>query len=117
MFRNLNYKQKLRLTGIAGLLALFLCYRWSISRTLEEYQKYSRETEMVNGRAGGSSLQEIDLKEARINGLMAHFALDTLLPEKNLLSVVSNYCKQYHLQLKEYRPFHVSREDSLPVLT
>lgn len=119
MFNKLTYKQRLQAIGVLSLLALFLCYRLSISRTIEEYQKYSRET---SAAASGSvsdanSLAELQTREDHAHGLFALYMLDTLQPEKNLLSVASNYCKGHNLQLKEYKPYSLTRNDSIPILT
>jgi len=118
MFSKLSYKQKLKGIGIASLLALILCYRLSISRTIEEYQKYSSETTAAAGQVSdAASLTNLQNREDKVGSLFTRYALDTLQPEKNLLSVASNYCKGHNLQLKEYKPFPVSRNDSIPVLT
>jgi hypothetical protein len=117
MFKNLSYKQKIKLTGLGALLALLLCYRFSISRTIDEYRLYADRSSVARGAAGATTLQGIQAKERRVAAMVGRYALDTLLPEKNLLSVAGNYCKNNGLLLKEYRPFHFSRNDSIPVLT
>jgi hypothetical protein len=118
MFNRLSYKQKLNGLGVLSLLALVLCYRLSISRTIEEYQKYSKETSALAGQApDATSLADLQGREQRVGGIFMQYTLDTLQPEKNLLSVVSNYCKLHNLQLKEYKPYSTARNDSIPVLT
>jgi hypothetical protein len=118
MLNKFSYKQKLKGIGIVSLLALVLCYRLSISRTIEEYQKYSRETSAIAGQApDAASLADLQDREQRVRGIFTQYTLDTLQPEKNLLSVVSSYCKLHSLQLKEYKPYSSTRNDSIPVLT
>lgn len=118
MLNKLSYKQKLKGIGILSLLALVLCYRLSISRTIEEYQKYSQDRALTAGQApDAASLTDLQVREDRVSGLFTRYALDTLQPEKNLLSVASNYCKLHNLQLKEYKPYSLSHTDSIPVLT
>jgi hypothetical protein len=118
MFRNRSYKQKLKLLGIGSLLVLVLCYRLSISRTVDEYQKYTRSNAVVTEQAPETaSLADLQTRESRVGDLFTRYTLDTLQPEKNLLSVASNYCKAHNLQLKEYKPYSLSRSDSIPVLT
>jgi hypothetical protein len=118
MLSKFSYKQKLKAIGLLSLLALVSCYRLSVSRTIEEYQKYHQDMAMTAGQApDAASLSDLQTREDRVNELFTRYALDTLLPEKNLLSVASNYCKLHKLQLKEYRPYSLSHADSIPVLT
>lgn len=118
MFKNIPYKQKLKLAGLTSLLALFLCYRLSISHTLDEYSRYEQDSHNTVGREEEApSLAGMQDREARANELFTRYTLDTLRPEKNLLSVASNYCKDHQLQLKEYKPYSFSATDSIPVLT
>jgi hypothetical protein len=118
MLKNINYKQKLQLTGLIGLLALIVCYRLAISRTIEEYKKFTSVSGTTVGAPGNfNSLQEMRSKEATVNAIFSQYTLDTLQPDKNLLSVSSNYCKSRGLQLKEYKPYHFSKNDSIQVLT
>jgi len=119
MFNNLTYKKKLRLTGIAGLLAFGVIYRLAISRTLEEKVKYEQQlgTDQRWKDGEAASLQTMLAREAHVDTLFARYALDTLLPEKNLLAATSNFCKSNGLQLKEYKPYPAAAEDSIPLLT
>jgi hypothetical protein len=118
MFSQFSYKQKLKFIGVASLLSLFLCYRLSISHTVEEYRKYTQESGIAAEQAGGApSLAGLQARETRVGELFTRYTLDTLQPAKNLLSVSSNYCKTHQLQLKEYKPYSLSRNDSIPVLT
>ena len=118
MANNLSYKQKLKLVGLGALVALFLCYRLSISRTIDEYHKYQQESalDLLSG-GDASSVGAIQARADHVGELMSLYQLDTLRPEKNLLAAVSDYCKFNDLQLKEYKPFGFSRTDSISVLT
>ena len=84
MFRNLSYKQKLKLVGLAALLSLFLCYRLSISRTIGEYHKYELESpDATPAGDSGPSITAFEARTARVEGVMRLYQLDTLRPDKD----------------------------------
>jgi len=118
MLKNLSYKQKLRLIGVVSILALFLCYQFAVSNTITEYQNYkqaTRDAELLD--ASGRSLQVLHTKDQMLNILFNQFQLDTLHADKNLLVLVSDYCKKNDIKLKQYKPFSLSKKDSLEILT
>lgn len=117
MFKKLSHRQKLKLTSAVALLAMLLCYRLSISRTVEEYRKFAAHKNEKQYVMDAPSVENILANEERIDAYFRKYALDTLLPEKNLLAVASNYCKSNGLSLKEYKPYDLPSHDSIPVLT
>jgi len=118
MFKNLTYQQRLRYSGIAAILILTLCYQFSFSKTIFEYNSY-RENQK-NSSASFSDLNSIQLLKSKNNyldGILSRFILDTIDKSRDLLAVTSNYCSENDLLLKEYRPGHPSQKDSLRMVT
>jgi hypothetical protein len=111
MFSKISYKQKLKWLGAGAVLAFFLCYELAIRGTLNEYFKYSGFSKL-NASAMQQdhvNLNGLDRQQGKLKALYEAFVLDSVQPEKNLLSVASNFCKERHLDL--------SAKDSTKVLT
>src|SRR5688500_4774072 len=118
MWKKLPYRQKLKMLAIAGVLLLVICYKFSISRTIDEYKTYKENKLAAQpSDAGNPSGVMLEEKEKQLNRLLEQFSLDTLDNSKNLLSIVGNYCNSHNLTLKNYVPYPVSGSDTLQVLT
>lgn len=119
MWKKLPYRQKIKILGIAGVLLLVICYKFSISRTIDEYKVYKENKQLSQQTtdAGTPSRVMLEEKEKQLNRLLEQFSLDTLDNSKNLLSLVGNYCNSHNLTLKNYSPYPVSGTDTLQVLT
>jgi hypothetical protein len=117
ILNSLNYRKRLRLLAIASIVIVFLCYRFSIHNTIEEYSKYSEMIGKKNESESSTSPEVLKTKEERINSIYNQFILDTLAADKNLLAISSDYCKKNNLVLKEYQVFNIFDEDSVKMLT
>ena len=119
MFKKMGYRRKLKWLGAGAILALLLCYELAVKGTLEEYTKFSGFSRLNAAALQDHivSLNGLDRREGKLRVLFDEFTLDTLQPEKNLLAVASNFCKEHRLELKEYRTVSLSSRDSTPVLT
>lgn len=117
MWAKLSYRQKLRYLGIGAILLLVICYRFSISKTIAEYSAYAAYEGSAALMPGVQADRVLEEKEGKLNKLLDQFVLDTLDNSKNLLSIVSSYCDDHELVLKEYRPQNLSPTDTLRVLT
>ncbi|WP_205511081.1 hypothetical protein [Longitalea arenae] len=118
MWKKLSYGKKIKLLGAAAVLALVICYKLSIARTVAEYRTY-KEHKLAASQPGAEtpSGMLLEQKEKQLNAQLEPFVLDTLDNAKNLLSIVGNYCNSHNLILKDYVPYPVSPTDTLPVLT
>jgi hypothetical protein len=118
MWEKLSYRNKIKLLGAAAVLALIICYKLSIARTIDEYRTYKENKQAVvqQGTEGPSGMQ-LEQKEKQLNAQLEQFILDTLDNSKNLLSIVGNYCNSHDLILKDYVPYPVAQTDTLQVLT
>jgi hypothetical protein len=118
MSNKLSYRKKIKLLGAAGVLALLVCYKLSIARTVEEYRLYKTNKQAtLSSGAGAPTGMQLEQKEKQLNQQLERFVLDTLDNSKNLLSIIGNYCNSHDLTLKDYLPYPVTQADTLQVLT
>ena len=103
--------------GIAAILLLLACYRFSIAKAIDEYHTYKEQKAASLQYAGVASLPMLESKNRMLDNLLEQFVLDTLDDSKNLLGITGNYCNQTDIKLKEYKPLAVSGADSMQVLT
>lgn len=118
MLRKLSYKQKLQLLACTAVIAMIVCYRLGISKTLTAYHQYTayKQSSMEDLQSGNRQ-QSLESKAKNLDDVMSGFVLDTLNNEKNLLSVASTWCRSNNLMLKEFKPFALSNIDSMSVIT
>jgi len=118
MPRNWLYKQKLKMLGVASIVLLMICFRFSISATIAEYRQYQEHTADRNGENNSTySLQLLESKENFLTNKLSRFVLDTVDNAKNLLAITGDYCNQKNVILKEYKPELITFKDSLKVFT
>ncbi len=118
MWAAISNKNKLKLMAAGGILLLIVCYKFSISRTIDEYKQYQQYiSNNQQMSAEDQSFRQLIEREKDKKGLFEQYGLDTLDNTRNLLSLVGNFCQQNQLTLKEYKPFPVSPADSLKILT
>lgn len=117
MWEKLSYRQRFRALGLAAILLLIVCYRFSFSKTIGEYHVYRGHAQTALLQNGMPSDQTLEAKEKTITAQLEQFVLDTLDNSKNLLGIVSSYCNEHQLILKEYKPAPLSPRDTLGVFT
>jgi len=111
-------KKKLKLLGIATPLVLLLCYRVGISKTIDQYKAYKENTASeLEYKASMRASKELEAKQQTLDGFFSAYKLDTLSASRNLLTIVTNFCNEHQLQLREYKPIKTSTEGTVHVLT
>ncbi len=118
MFKHLTYKQKFKWLGAVAIVSLFICWQLSIRRDVAEAQVYHAATEaFAGGESGEGSLGQLKQKDKELTRLYSRFVLDTLVADKNLLSIASNYCKNRNIRLKEYKAVSLASDSGRQILT
>jgi hypothetical protein len=118
MLNKLTYDQRLKFLVAAAIIGLFLCYKFSISKTINQYLLYHESISTSKSpELSQISLQALNNKQQVLESLFNEFQLDSIQPDKNLLMVASDYSSKYKVKLKEYKPYSLSKSDSLQVLT
>lgn len=114
----LPYQKKLKFLGWAILPVLLICYKLAFARTIAEYRLYKQHStvteEMSTANGAANKLQA---KNKQLDTLLHQYTLDTLHQNRNLLEIVSEFCHDYPLRLKDYKPLPVFKADSMTVLT
>ena len=118
MLKNLSYRQKLKYAGLLAIVILFLCYKISFSKTVEQYNTYRHyQAASLGNTSDLNSLQLLQAKNNSLDEILGRFVLDTLDQGKNLLGIVSSFCDENDLRVKEYKPNPPVQRDSLQILT
>jgi hypothetical protein len=118
MLRKLPYKTKLQLLAVLAIIALLICYRFGIAKTITAYHSYTQQKERsVHERESSYRLQVLRSKERKLDKIMLGFMLDTVNTDKNILSIASIWCKTHDLIIKEFKPFAYSTIDSIQIIT
>jgi hypothetical protein len=118
MSNPLTYESKLKWLCVSFVLSLIICFKFSILKTIKEYQKYKYNyTSNQENSEQKTHLSILQAKNIQLTNIFRKFQLDTAQIEKSLLSFTSAYCNENALLLKEYRPFSLSKNDSINVLT
>jgi hypothetical protein len=116
--RNLSNKQKLKMLAVASPLALLICYNWGISKTIDQYHAYTQSRASdVEYKASAASSQKLRAKQKELDAFFTAYKLDTLDAGRNLLTIVTDFCNDHELQLREYKPVKTSTQGGMQVLT
>jgi len=111
-------KQKLKWLGIAFLPLLFLCYKLALARTVSEYALYRANKEAISqlDTSTGEGIS-MEARRRQLDGLSALYFLDTSRYTSNLLEIVTEFCHDNNLKLKDYRPLGMPAVQPVRVLT
>ena len=105
MAASLLNKQKLKLLGLSIVPVLLICYKLAFTRTLEAYSEHRNHIQSQQVLdASFTSASMVAAKQGQINRFLSTFILDTADARKNLLFVVTSFCNENRLKLKEYKP-------------
>ncbi|WP_420603234.1 hypothetical protein [Flagellimonas sp.] len=107
MWKNLKNKNTLLLLGFC--LAMLLCYKLAVSKTLalrKEYQRLSQEEQLF--RAVPQQLSLLSKKENHLDSLLQHLNLNNTSLENDLLRTVNREVEKNDLKVIDFNPPHVS---------
>jgi hypothetical protein len=118
MLKGLTYKQQFFYLVLIGILAFILAYWIAISRTVEtrsNLKDIRKKMEQI-----GTAPENIALLEKRvalINKIIGENPNDIPEFQKNLLNIISNYCAENSLILKEFPQIHTWQEQDYQFIT
>ncbi|SNY99670.1 hypothetical protein [Flagellimonas pacifica] len=107
MWKSLKNKNTLLLFGFS--LAIFLCYKLAISKTLilrKEYQRLSQEEQLF--RNVPQQLALLSKKESHLDSLLQQLNLNNTSLENDLLRMVNHEVAKNDLKVIDFNPPHVS---------
>lgn len=114
----LSYQQKNKVLAIGGVVFLFIVYQLAISKSFELYSQNSLlEEKLTAAKMSYKSKEELDTKEAKLDGHLSSFFVDSLSHQEYLLETISTYCHQHKILIKEIPARTEYREDNFEVGT
>jgi len=95
------------LLGLA--IALYLCYAFAFSKTLNYYHQYTDQKEVAaNNFNDPAVLQQLMLKEKQLNKVLQHYSINTDASFQNeLLKQLSILSGKYNLKITDFKEPHV----------
>jgi len=113
----LTYQQKFKILIGLTFPILFICYKAAFANTVTVYKKYHelKATSLQINDANMNFLQ-LQVKQEQLEAFLNAYRLDST-NTKDLLGIVSEYCSDNQLVLKEFKPLGQFPYDSIPILT
>jgi hypothetical protein len=102
----LNKKNKLLLLGF--LVALYICYSFAISNTINYYKEYHSKNEMITDNNTTPKLaHQLRLKEKQLDLLLSRYNITASESFQNdLLKQLTAYGDSYHLKIIDFKEPH-----------
>jgi hypothetical protein len=102
----LNRKNKLLLFGF--LVALYICYSFAISNTINYYKEYHSKNTMITDNTSSPKLgQQLSQKEKQLDLLLSRYSIIASESFQNdLLKQLNTYSDSYHLKIIDFKEPH-----------
>ena len=100
-------KRKFKFLIIAIILAIIICYRFSIAETIKQYGRYEEYRKNIGLSNATINSNYGDVNDS-LNHILGRYLLDTLHPDKNLIYHIGSYCLDSNLLITEYKPIDKS---------
>lgn len=102
----LNRKNKGLLLGF--LLALYICYSFAISNTINYYKEYHSKSEMITKNSYTPKLvHQLNQKEKQLDVLLSRYNITTSESFQNdLLKQLTAHGDSYHLKITDFKEPH-----------
>ena len=98
----LTYQQKNKVLVIGYAVFLFIVYQLAISKSWDLYSQNSLlEEKLTTAKESYKSKEELEKKEAMLEGHIASFFVDSLSHQEYLLETISTYSRQHNILIKE----------------
>jgi len=111
----LNRKNKMLLLGLA--VALYLCYAFAFSNTLDYYRQYKSQKEIAaNNFNDPEILQKLIAKDRQLNSMLLQYSINTDASFQNeLLKQLSILSNNYNLKITDFKEPHTFTNDGIKV--
>lgn len=118
MFTNLSYKKKNLLLLAATLVFIFTGYELSIKKTWTTYEDCKvSENQLQQAFNAPQKIERLEKKLISIDNIIGISRKDSNSLQESLLGIVSAYCQQNNITLKEFPKAISTREKDLLVET
>jgi len=109
----LNQKNKVLIFGFA--LALYLCYAFAFSNTLDYYNKYSTQKELIASNINDPAvLQQLIAKEQQFDKILSQYTITASVSFQNeLLKKLTQASNKYELKIIDFKEPHLFIEKDI----
>jgi hypothetical protein len=119
VLKKLTYKQKFRITLVAGVLVAFVLFRFPISRTIAFFQDSQKLEKQANEASGAPA--KVALLQAQLNRMEQALGKQEAEPgvskEDALLQIITRYCHDHGALLREFPRAGSYKENGMQVET
>ena len=104
---NLNKKNKILLGGFG--IALYCCYAFAISNTIQYYREYQSKNQLITDNTTTPKLNyQLHQKENQLDIMLSQYKVSTSESFQNdLLKQLNNYAATYHLKIVDFKEPHI----------
>lgn len=100
------------------LVSLFICYKWAISNTLEQYNQYQElKKEQALFKNIPKQLSVLKSKETYYDSLLTTYKLKGSSVQNNLLKFINDYATKNQVQVVHFAEPHIIEKNDLVVKT
>lgn len=105
----LNRKNKLLL--LCFVLALFLCYNLAIKKTIDYYNQYSSQKELIDNTNNSPKIMaNLLAREKQINQWLSKNDNLSNSFQNELLKQLNSYCSSHNLKITDFKEPHIITE-------
>lgn len=118
MFKQLTYKRKNQLLIVGALLVLYLMYSMAIKKTLLAYNDYMNTQSHISIAINAPLLAaQLENKIKEMNTQIGSTTADKQNAEQALIELITNYCQNNSLVLREFPEMITTTEGDLTIET
>lgn len=118
MFDNLTYKKKNLLLAIAAVFLLLIIYSMGIRKTMDAKQEYElTKTKLELGKNAPLNTALLENKLKELDARLGDVDVKEEYSTESLLTLVTHFCKQHHVVLKDFPPKNTAKQGELTIIT
>jgi len=111
-------KQKNIILIFSFFLALFICYWFAVSNTIEQKKRY--KTLQLESKVFENSPKQLSIlkqKETYYNSLLEEYQLDDSSLQNNLLKAINTFAEKNNIKVINFLEPHISKKNELTIKT
>lgn len=118
MFNQLTYKRKNQLLIAAVVLTVYLMYSLAIKNTLMAYTQYNdNKAQLALAVNAPAKAKQLEQELEQINEKIGNQNINGKNTEQALLDLITNYCQNNRLTLREFPEAQLSQQGDLLIET
>jgi hypothetical protein len=118
MLNRLSFKRKKRYLWIGTLVFAFICYQLTFKKSIVLIKEVSALKKQVNlAKSASSEIGGLQKQLDQIETKIGSGSPDSINVQQAILNIVTNYCSQHDLVLKEFPGTIIQQDSDLVVQT